>query len=568
MTSAALAHSTLLAAGASHTGLQRENNEDRFHCDPSRGIFMVVDGVGGHAAGEKAAETALTMIRARLERETGRPADRVREAIALANNGIVRLGASEPAWTGMACVLTVALVREGRATIGHVGDTRLYVLDDAGLVKVTHDHSPIGEREDQGEIDEHEAMSHPRRNEIYRDVGSAPHEPGDEEFIELIEMPLARDAALLLCSDGLSDMVASGPITRILLEHGGDPAAAVERLIEAANQAGGKDNVTAVTVMGPGFAEVAGRRLLARSRKARFGLAAAARRAGEILTSRPALLVYGLIAGLGLAAALLFFSGLVADRLVDVARPPGWSRTWVVGAGDAPDFATIAEALARAQPGDVVEVEPGTYDLPLVVPRGVSLVSRRWHEAILRTAAGAQPHSPAVHLVGGSRFAGFKLEAAGGAAVSVGDEGDDESALEDLEVVGASGPAVIFGRGSRGVLRSSYIHDNSQVAVLVLAAGRPSLLHNVITANGKRAAGSAQAADGDPRTGPVPAIVLQDGASATFFGNVIAGNADDQVTGLAPDKKADVLRDNVVGLTPPARPSTAAKPRSGTSRQP
>jgi len=102
MPSAALAHTALAAAGASHTGLQRENNEDRFHCDPARGVFMVIDGVGGHAAGEKAAETALTLIRARLERETGRPADRVREAIALANNEIVRLGASEPSWAGKA----------------------------------------------------------------------------------------------------------------------------------------------------------------------------------------------------------------------------------------------------------------------------------------------------------------------------------------------------------------------------------------------------------------------------------------------------------------------------------
>src|SRR3954463_1695981 len=103
------------AAGDSHPGLQRSGNEDRFHCDPSHGIFIVVDGVGGQAAGEKAAETALATVRARLERETGPVEDRVREAIALANNEVHRLASIRSEWQGMACVLTRAGV------VGHGG---------------------------------------------------------------------------------------------------------------------------------------------------------------------------------------------------------------------------------------------------------------------------------------------------------------------------------------------------------------------------------------------------------------------------------------------------------------
>src|SRR3954467_244738 len=104
---------TLKAAGDSHPGLQRSNNEDRFHCDPARGIFIVVDGVGGQAAGEKAADTAVSKLRDRLERQTGRLEDRIREAITIANDEIYRLASIRPEWRGMACVLTVAVLDNG-----------------------------------------------------------------------------------------------------------------------------------------------------------------------------------------------------------------------------------------------------------------------------------------------------------------------------------------------------------------------------------------------------------------------------------------------------------------------
>src|SRR5580765_6583423 len=230
--------STLTSAGGSDTGLQREVNEDRFHVDAARGLFLLIDGIGGQAAGGKAADVALTMLRTRLERETGPAADRVREAITIANNEVHRVASVRPEWTGMACVLTVVLVREHIATIGHVGDTRLYKLRDDGIEKITRDHSPVGEREDADEISEIEAMRHPRRNEVYRDVGSEPHQQTDPDFIDLLEIPFEPDAALLLCSDGLTDLVDSATINRIVTLLAGRPHDVVGELIEAANDAG------------------------------------------------------------------------------------------------------------------------------------------------------------------------------------------------------------------------------------------------------------------------------------------------------------------------------------------
>ena len=196
-------------AGGSDPGLVRSNNEDAWYADLDRGVFLVVDGIGGQAAGEKAAEIAVARVKARLERQTGTAEQRIREAITMANNEIVRASSSRPDWAGMACVLTVAVLEDGHAVVGHVGDSRLYQVRNGEIRKVTHDHSPVGEREDAREISEAEAMRHPRRNEVYRDVGSEQRSPDDPDFIEIQTVPFSSDSALVLCSDGLSDQVPS-----------------------------------------------------------------------------------------------------------------------------------------------------------------------------------------------------------------------------------------------------------------------------------------------------------------------------------------------------------------------
>src|SRR5689334_10387930 len=216
------------AAAASDRGRIRDGNEDRVYVDVDRGIFAVIDGVGGHAAGEVAAAIAVDIIAQRLSRELWSPAQRVREAIALANNEILTQAGQSPQHAGMTCVLTVALLTERGVTVGHVGDTRLYKIDGSGIRKLTRDHSPVGEREDARELSEAEAMRHPRRNEVFRDVGSAFHEPDDDGFIDIVEEPFDSDCALLVCSDGLTDMVSASAIERVIRQHAGDPARVAE----------------------------------------------------------------------------------------------------------------------------------------------------------------------------------------------------------------------------------------------------------------------------------------------------------------------------------------------------
>ena len=167
----------------------------------------------------------------------------------------------------MACVATVALADGDVVRFGHVGDTRLFKIRDGAITKLTRDHSPVGELEDSGALTEVEAMRHPRRNEIYRDLGSRPRERDDPAFIEIGEAPFERDAALVLCSDGLSDLVSSGSVRRIVEAHAGAPALAVQELITAANDAGGKDNVTVLVVEGDAFADAVAARGTRRARR-------------------------------------------------------------------------------------------------------------------------------------------------------------------------------------------------------------------------------------------------------------------------------------------------------------
>jgi PPM family protein phosphatase len=225
--------------------------------DSAAGVFLVVDGVGGHPAGELAAEIAVREIQESLHgpKATSREAaeDRLRVAIVRANNRIFEMAQAHDGARGMACVLTLALVEDGEVTIGHVGDSRLYLVWRGAMRKLTSDHSPVGEEEDAGEITEQEAMLHPRRNEVYRDVGSGPRTADEAGFIEIRKCRFRPDAAILLCSDGVTDQLTSARVREIIARYDGDPERVAREIVEAANEAGGKDNATALFVAGPAF---------------------------------------------------------------------------------------------------------------------------------------------------------------------------------------------------------------------------------------------------------------------------------------------------------------------------
>jgi serine/threonine protein phosphatase PrpC len=481
----------LRAAAGSDAGLHRDVNEDRIHVDLTRGLFLVIDGVGGHPAGGTAADLALTTMRSRLERETGTIADRAREAIALANNEIHRAAELRPEWNGMACVLTLVIVDDGCAVVGHVGDTRLYKLRHDRIDKITRDHSPVGEREDSNELSELEAMHHPRRNEVYRDVGSDPHQPDDPDFIDVCEIAFEPDAALLLCSDGLTDLVDSSALYDIIRRFAGQPDLVVKELIGAANVAGGKDNVSAVYVEGERFASTAWEPR-APAETTRPGVASPmivddhqtgrSPRARRTTASRRTVAVAMVLAAAALAAAFIRpwpHVRMLQGTSSTPSEAPG--ATITVRAGE-----SITSALERATAGSVVLVEPGEYRETLTLKNNVRIVSRVPRAATIRLSGTASEGDAAVVVVGvtGAELAGFRI--VGDAATPLGTGvliRGSQASLVDIEVTGAVTAAIVVDGMSFATILASDVHDNPGVALTIRSAS-PRIAHNVFMRNG------------------------------------------------------------------------------------
>jgi serine/threonine protein phosphatase PrpC len=425
----------LNASGATHPGRVRPRNEDRYHVDASRGIFIVVDGVGGHAGGERAAEIAVDAVRTRLERDTGSIVERLREAIAGADEAIHEESRARPELTGMACVLTAAVVSGDRVYAGHVGDTRLYKLRSNDILKLTHDHSPVGALEDDGRLGELEAMAHPRRHEVWRDVGTARRRPADPGFVEIIDETFEPDAALLLCSDGLTDRVSSSDIAAIIRSRAGSPDVAVQDLIWAANDAGGRDNITAIVVEGPGFAGGGAAPVPSRGRRWSFGAIAAS-------------VIAFTLGAAGATLALRYPLPLPALQTAPSSTETpvvSQARTWRVGASARADAPTITGALAQARPGDLVVVEPGTYRESITLRDGITIVSAERHGAELRRPRNLTGAWMAVTASGVSSASlrGLRIVGSENEQLEVGVLLHDAVAsLEDLEITGARDTAI------------------------------------------------------------------------------------------------------------------------------
>jgi serine/threonine protein phosphatase PrpC len=560
------------AAGDTHPGLQREQNEDRFFFDEAKGVFCVIDGVGGHNAGERAAAIAADVLRASMDRTS--EAD-LRAAFARASDAIYDAASRDGALAGMACVVSLAAVSNGRVRFAHVGDTRLYKLQNGTIRKLTRDQSPVGELEDAGALTEVEAMRHPRRNEIYKDLGSRPPGPDVVASILTGEVPFEPDAALLLCSDGLTDQVSSGSIRRIVEAFAGSPALAVQELLTAANDAGGKDNVTVVIVEGERFASAVSargpRRAAAGTAPAVSATAPAAAPARRLANARaaaapapPPRRARGGWIGRAGRAALWLFAGLVLGAGAVVgARAFGYEierlwrapaaagpRTWVVGLEPSSDFSNIGEALARAAAGDTVSVGAGEYREAVTMKTGVDLLGSS--DSVLRPPVGASGGWTAVtaRRVTEARLSGFVIGSGPGQPLATGLLVEDSTIeVERLEVTGASVAAVDLRAGARVTVRHCLIRDNQGVGVLVRAKAEPRIERNVIIHNGLNSQRRA-------------AVVIEPGASPVLVDNGIGGNGGDAVQGWPAETLPTLMQENV--LTPaPARP----RPRPGAGRE-
>jgi len=220
------------------TGRQRRGNEDAFYARAP--LFAVADGMGGAQAGEVASHLAVEVLEQGLPEGAGSIEERLRARVSEANVRIMESAQADDARAGMGTTLTVAYVGEDDLTVAHVGDSRLYRLRDGTFERLTDDHSLVEELVRQGKLTPEEADEHPQRSIITRALGA-------EEGVEADSATWAgrQDDVYLICSDGLTSMVAEARVAEILAG-ASSLAAAGRALIDAANEAGGRDNITVV----------------------------------------------------------------------------------------------------------------------------------------------------------------------------------------------------------------------------------------------------------------------------------------------------------------------------------
>lgn len=239
--------------GLTDKGLVRANNEDTFIAKSVMNekfvVACVIDGVGGYEGGEVAAKLAQDTIDLQLnELPLDNLAEYLKITLLSANEIIYSERQLSESNSSMACVLTLVVVdnEKNKFYYAHVGDTRLYLLRDGSLIKVTNDHSFVGFLEDKRKITEEDAMKHPKRNEINKALGFET-DISHTNYIDTGDSPFLPEDVLLICSDGLTDMVDTKKMVSILTKAVGLQNVAQE-LIEAANEAGGIDNITVVLV--------------------------------------------------------------------------------------------------------------------------------------------------------------------------------------------------------------------------------------------------------------------------------------------------------------------------------
>ncbi|MGZ8854273.1 MAG: Stp1/IreP family PP2C-type Ser/Thr phosphatase [Thermoanaerobaculia bacterium] len=245
------------AYGLSHVGRQRQHNEDSYLVEDEAKLFLVADGMGGHAAGEIASRIAVDSISEFIlhsksddgtwphayDEQFRRTTNRLMAAVRLANTRVLEAMRKDARLRGMGTTVVACLVDEDLISVAHVGDSRAYLIRDKQLSRITNDHSWVFEQVQAGMLTEAEAEKHPLRNVITRALGGALQVTPDASEIE------ARPGdVFLLCSDGLTGMVSEDEILRVVTGNNGDLKKACQQLIDVANEHGGLDNVTAVLV--------------------------------------------------------------------------------------------------------------------------------------------------------------------------------------------------------------------------------------------------------------------------------------------------------------------------------
>ena len=228
-------------------GRVRESNQDYVYTSESPvgnlpNLFIVADGMGGHNAGDFASKYTVEQIVSYIEKAPmTNPVDLIRGAVTKANASLMAQAKSDTSLSGMGTTVVIATIVDDCMYVANVGDSRLYLLRDE-LTQITRDHSLVQEMVRMGEMDASEAKSHPDKNIITRAVGAF-----EDLAIDFFEEHVEPGDVILMCTDGLSNMVDDTDI-RQMIQTGRDVVQKVQRLVEAANRGGGKDNITVAVI--------------------------------------------------------------------------------------------------------------------------------------------------------------------------------------------------------------------------------------------------------------------------------------------------------------------------------
>lgn len=238
-------------AAGTDKGLVREINEDSYNIIPGSQeapyVFIVADGMGGHNCGEIASSAAVEYISGYFTQNAGsflNAGDRglaLKKLVEAANQEVWQKSMESPETNGMGTTLTMAVIADNIITVAHVGDSRLYLARSGNMRKVTDDHSYIEELVRKGSLTREEAENHPGKNIITRAIGSSP-----ELEVDILSLTMETDDMVILCTDGLTNMLCEGEIYETA--GSAEPEAACEQLIEAAKKHGGEDNVTVIII--------------------------------------------------------------------------------------------------------------------------------------------------------------------------------------------------------------------------------------------------------------------------------------------------------------------------------
>jgi len=250
------------AYGQSDVGRVRSSNEDAWGVFPDLQFFVVADGMGGHAAGEIASRMAVDIMHdfiesslpssevtwpAEIDMNLPLPVRRLVAAGKLANEKIFQSSRAQSKLSGMGTTMVAVLIDQNTAYIAHVGDSRAYLLRDEKISRLTEDHSLINDYITQGLLKSEEAQQHPLKHVITRALGSS----GRVE-VDVKPVPLQHGDVILLCSDGLSNLLTDEEMSATGFDALQDPRSVCERLIDFANLKGGEDNITVIVIVSSG----------------------------------------------------------------------------------------------------------------------------------------------------------------------------------------------------------------------------------------------------------------------------------------------------------------------------